>query len=165
MDFIFEQKKFEVRFAFFILFFLFGATHCAPVQHKKHVDIAAATLPLVQIWTYEAAAHGRNFHIDDLVLEFGRTSPDAIGQCFRQAGATSVVLISADYWKYASGPEKEIVVFHELGHCLLNYDHMNAVDSNGMPASIMNWQMFSGAYYNSNREQYLTQYFGHVRLY
>jgi len=54
----------------------------------------------------------------------------------------------------------ELLIYHELGHCSLNYmDHDDRMLSNGHPASIMNsYEMGSYEdleYYKNNREYYI----------
>lgn len=44
---------------------------------------------------------------------------------------TTQISVSESYWMTASEPEREELIFHELGHCLLGRDH----DDNVMPIS------------------------------
>ena len=44
---------------------------------------------------------------------------------------TTQISVSESYWMTASEPEREVLIFHELGHCLLGRGH----DDNVMPIS------------------------------
>ena len=65
------------------------------------------------------------------------TSPNVIGQCAHDPGTPTTVIIDKSYWDNASDLEKEFLVFHELGHCVLNRDHLDESDPFGNCISIM----------------------------
>lgn len=59
------------------------------------------------------------------------------GQCSYGGGHPSEIVIDAAFWNVASDLLKEMVVFHELGHCYLYRGHEEGVFSNGTCQSIM----------------------------
>lgn len=62
-----------------------------------------------------------------------------------------------DYWEnYLDDGEKWEVIFHELGHCDLNRDHVNALNA-GVPISIMYPYVFS--LYSTTIAGYVTELF------
>lgn len=71
------------------------------------------------------------------------------------------VTIDFPFWQNSGFFSKEMVVFHELGHCILSRDHSEALTGNGFCASIMR----SGTgncrtlYNGQNREYYLDELF------
>jgi hypothetical protein len=65
------------------------------------------------------------------------TQPNVIGQCAHSDSKPNTVIIDKIYWSTASDLEKEFVVFHELGHCVLNREHLDDADSQGNCISIM----------------------------
>jgi hypothetical protein len=69
------------------------------------------------------------------------------------------MIINQQWWTYADHVEREMVVFHELGHCALYRDHLNDEKIGGDPVSLMNWTIFSESTYNENREYYLRELF------
>ncbi len=85
-----------------------------------------------------------------------------VGQCAYNTNSPRRVTIDVSYWRTASDLEKELIVFHELGHCYLERDHLDARVGNGACQSIM----YSGLggcrfRYNSiNRSGYLDELFG-----
>lgn len=61
------------------------------------------------------------------------------------------VYINKDYWKTASRMNKRLLMFHELGHCLMFKSHDDRIDLAGEPISIMNSALINTSkmtYYN-----------------
>jgi len=65
------------------------------------------------------------------------TTPNVIGQCAHDPNEPSTVIIDRSYWNIATDLEREFLVFHELGHCVLNRDHLDEADNQGNCISIM----------------------------
>ena len=65
------------------------------------------------------------------------TQPGVIGQCAHSETKPNTVIIDQIYWNTATDLEKEFVVFHELGHCVLNREHLDEADNQGNCVSIM----------------------------
>ncbi len=64
-------------------------------------------------------------------------TPGILGQCVRGLSDPNQIHIDRAYWLEADDLQKEFVVFHELGHCILNKDHENTAGANGNCISIM----------------------------
>ena len=65
------------------------------------------------------------------------TQAGVIGQCAHSETKPNTVIIDQIYWNSATDLEKEFVVFHELGHCVLNREHLDEADNQGNCVSIM----------------------------
>ena len=71
------------------------------------------------------------------------------------------IVVDSDFWNNTSFFGREMVVFHELGHCILGRDHTEATTRNGFCASIMR----SGTgncrtlYNAQNRDYYVNELF------
>lgn len=85
--------------------------------------------------TFKGEAKKRKIELDkvrlkELVIKFGFDLNDynTLGECNPN---TFQVEISESYWVSASLPERETLLFHELGHCLLGRSH----DDGLMPIS------------------------------
>lgn len=71
------------------------------------------------------------------------------------------IVIDRSFWNESNDNWREYVVYHELGHCFLERDHLDASYPNGTCVSIM----YSGTggcsevYGTSNREDYLDELF------
>ena len=74
---------------------------------------------------FEALYHGS---IGDVPIQFGTTTgTDVIGDCmiWNVSGVKyREIKISEAYWNAISNSSREALLFHELGHCVLNRDHV-----------------------------------------
>lgn len=85
----------------------------------------------------------------------------ALGQCQKYANGSREVRVDLAFWEKAGNMEREFVVFHELGHCFLDRDHLDEANAAGNCISIMNSGKTQCKFnYNSrNREAYLDELF------
>lgn len=61
------------------------------------------------------------------------------------------VTIDSDYWAIAGDKERLLLVFHELGHCVLQHGHDKDLDpTTGCPLSVMNPYLPTEWCYNNN---------------
>jgi hypothetical protein len=89
----------------------------------------------------EAQKRGIEVKAENLILKFGSTSEEICGQCSRvPKDGQRTIIINNDLicWKTAVVQNREALVFHELGHCILDRNHRDENLPNGTPASIMN---------------------------
>ncbi len=67
---------------------------------------------------------------NNLIIKFdGKPIPEdnKVAFCITQIGATPTIIINTGYWdSLRYDRDKEAVVFHELGHCVLRRDHVQA---------------------------------------
>jgi hypothetical protein len=120
--------------------------------------------PYFQIFADEALK--RNILVDynaERIEGLLQDIPDANvqGQCFRNEEKPKKVIIDVDYWANANEAEKEFIIFHELGHCFLNRDHLDSRNNDGTCVSIMHSN--PGACFfeltEDNRKDYLNELF------
>ncbi len=83
------------------------------------------------------------------------------GQCSYSSAHPNRIIIDKSYWERASIAYRELVVFHELGHCSLMRDHRDDSSPNGICQSIMNSGLSDCRllYNDQNREAYLDELF------
>lgn len=70
------------------------------------------------------------------------------------------IKIRRESWKEASQDSREQLIFHELGHCLLNRSHSDSFIRRGryvMPKSIMSTSRISDEVYKANRDYYKSE--------
>jgi hypothetical protein len=65
------------------------------------------------------------------------TEPNVIGQCAWSQNHQHSITLDRQYWSSANDMQREFVVFHELGHCVLGLQHIDDSDANGNCLSIM----------------------------
>lgn len=114
----------------------------------------------VQRFVQEAAAYNRNLpDLQYLHVVFVPSFSDVgfAATCTRHYKRPTIQ-ISKQYWYSKSDTEKEIIMFHELGHCLLYRDHNETV-LNSVPVSIMFPVQLYNIVYEPRREAYLYELF------
>ncbi len=111
----------------------------------RHLDLAAATQSV-------------NAEIRTLTSENGQK---VIGMCTAKAGDHTIT-VDKTYWSQATPLLREFLIFHELGHCVLQREHLDTKNTNGTCTSIMH----SGStncrniYSSATRKAYLDELFG-----
>ena len=59
-----------------------------------------------------------------------------LGVCVRNDDEPNRVAVDQEAWSTASQSIRELIVFHELGHCVLNREHLDD-EQDGVCVSIM----------------------------
>jgi len=118
---------------------------------------------------FEEEANKRNLSFADQVADteihlVEIISGGVLGQCVREEDDPNQIHLDRTYWEdeNTTDLQKEFVVFHELGHCILNRDHINTADNNGVCVSVMyngNSSMCNLSYTEDNREELLDELF------
>ncbi len=100
----------------------------APLQvyFDRFIDEAALRGLDVEYPTSQVDAHIGNI-----------TEPNVIGQCSRSESSQHAITIDQRYWRSANDLQREYLIFHELGHCVLGRDHTDDADTNDNCISIM----------------------------
>lgn len=113
------------------------------------------------------------YKIDDIVIVYGDTTatlPSAIGTCTSQKilnsdlrgqriKRTPIIKIKRNFWNKSDIPTRELLMFHELGHCILNRGH-RTVKGSTFPVSIMEPVIFSSFVYVKDYSYYISELFG-----
>ena len=132
----------------------------------KVYEVPALIQPYIDDFIAEAAKRGQNLVIDDLKVEFSTNlqNGDAAGLCTfaneNNAAKIQLDTTSSNWQNNASS--REALIFHELGHCILNRPHRDDILSNGNFASMMRAkgeQVFGGSLNNFKRDYYLDELF------
>jgi hypothetical protein len=82
-----------------------------------------------------------------------------VGTCMVWSNNNWDVTINKNYWDSIGYASRELLLFHELGHCLHHFPHRNGKLNDGMPASVMYPSMFSSDYYYSFIDYYMEELF------
>lgn len=133
-------------------------------SQKSYANVDAELWPHFQNFEIEAAR--RNISADLARAGIIGTIEDiredkVVGSCSYGGFARSHVYIDRNFWNRANYNSKEMIIFHELGHCFLFRDHLEGRLANGACISIMR----SGTsacrdnYNFSTRDYYLDELF------
>ncbi len=127
-----------------LLFTLLAGLSCQPKQpapEPAQYSVPADVEPYVQHFRDETQKRGQNPSTNNLIITFSKTTGnDICGQCLLETGKTPRIVLSTDAycWQNASDNERECLVFHELGHCLLKRGHRLSRFPNSAYVSLMN---------------------------
>jgi hypothetical protein len=113
----------------------------------------------------------------DIEVDFNELPFPNVGRCYyafyldgpqKDQRVNLNIEIDPIFWEEASQTEKEVLVFHELGHCVLNREHNESlISEQNIPKSIMypyifetEYEMYRNYYINElkNPETLLTDY-------
>jgi hypothetical protein len=97
-------------------------------------------LPYLETFLAEANSRGLEFERENLIIEFGTAAEEVCGQCLisKNGGQRKITIVQNSVcWEYRPAQTREALVFHELGHCLLERNHREDKLPNGAQASIM----------------------------
>lgn len=89
--------------------------------------------------------------VTNVIVEFGEVEHAA--RCDTKLFGTPRVTIRKDLWQYASPTSRELVVFHELGHCVLGKGHEEE------KVSVMNPVQPPDTIYEHHKEEMLAELF------
>ena len=80
-------------------------------------------------------ANSRGLNLDEIqgvTIQFADTSTippgGVVGQCSNASWGSSTVTIDAKYWAGCSDVAKKVLLYHELGHCVLSEGHTSDPD-------------------------------------
>lgn len=143
-------------------------TACAGVSYgfkynKPQFYVAPELIPYYEMFVQEGASRHRSVAPSKLLMffvpEFEKDF--VVGQC--QYGKIPTISILESFWETSTEAEKQQLILHELGHCVLKRDHKDAsvvIAGEYIPASIMSEWMLDDYYYNKFRSYYLEELFG-----
>lgn len=98
-----------------------------------------------------------------ITINFSTLPDQILGVCYKYDDGKRDVEIDLSYWKEIDDLTKEEIVFHELGHCVLNRDHDETLIetskySQRIPNSIMYPYAFGYTmFYEEFREHYINE--------
>ena len=150
------------------------------VFEEEEKEIAEPFYDLLNAFLDEAKHRGYDIYSDHLVMRFGEIdqSDRQIAICVTYISSNPVqeiakkrsdwrkvfgpgkapeVIVPLQNWDLLSATQREITIFHELGHCLLGLGHYD-----DKPA-IMNTYIMSSRYYRENREVLIDELFDSYR--
>lgn len=76
------------------------------------------------------------FRAEEVDIQFGKLDGKWGGSC-KPNGQTPTITIDSVKWKYIDSLEREVLVYHELAHCLLMRGHVNDVFAFGECKSLL----------------------------
>ena len=127
-------------------------------------DVNSEVEPYFRLFETEAAERGYVFNLEadgiGATVDFIKDGT-TVGQCQTSDQGNKRVFIDRAFWESFDHYEREFIVFHELGHCVLDRDHDDSVSSMNKCASIMQSGLgrCKNDYGPDTREEYLDELF------
>lgn len=154
------QTKIKIILAFFLLL-VFAFQAC---QKDNDSPIDEELLPYFNKFKAEAALRGYEVDYDAVGITASVTKiydNSIVGQCIHNTETPNRIAISKTYWNQIDTGKREFLIFHELGHCILNRTHLDSKDANGNCISIMHSAegVCIFLYNGSTRKEYLDELF------
>lgn len=152
-----------------LMFSTLLGTACGPMyQEVQGTGYPLTVAPYVSSFLSEAGARGRPIkfeYLKGLSISLGDAkkackSETAIGCCETFAGSNErIITVSEFFWSVNTDADRTEVLFHELGHCLLDYKHRDHKDEHKNPKSVMNSSAFSGKYFSDHYGEFMVELF------
>jgi len=150
----------------FILFFALGfATGCG--EDEPEFFIEEDLQDIFNTFAEEAASRGVVIDYESLNIMAQLRSigvnarAGTAGFCRSSENGSREVVVDRNFWNSAGPLQQELVVYHELGHCVLGLGHTDDLDDRGNCTSIMHSTVnFCEESFNSmTRSDYLDELF------
>lgn len=166
------MKLFQLFLTFCLLSTVYACQESEPLEPIIEESTFDRVDPLLQPYfeEFETQAAARGFSVD-LQAEgiIGKieelTEEHVAGQCTYGASIDNEVTIDQGFWNdYPQYYLREMVIFHELGHCYLNLDHREGAHANGTCLSIMRSGLEDcrDNYHAQTRDNYLDELFSNL---
>lgn len=142
-------------------------TACAPKEkaHEIFLQVDAPFIQFVNAFEQTAAAQGSSMNISDLIVSFGSTpTMTETGVCEWAENETPRITLNERIWANLAPEDRQEVMFHELGHCILRRIHQTSeIMAYGgavrIPESVMYPYRIQGSVYMDNQSQYDAELF------
>lgn len=146
------MKKQIVRVEMFVLMCLVLLAGCGK---ERKLGIAER-----YVLAFESASVGAGHpvKVDNLVVEFTPTGHN-FATCEERMFHTPKIIITQSHWNVASETQREIILFHELGHCVLGRNHFDLIKADGSPSSLMHSKAVLAHTYQRDRGSYVHELF------
>jgi len=102
--------------------------------------------------------------VTDLVMEFEtieqdpETTTTRLGVCYTRHNTTPRVIIGPETWVNMDETRRKLLIYHELGHCVLFRKHIE-----GTNTSIMNPILLSSAVFKKNEDYFINELFDETK--
>lgn len=87
--------------------------------------------------------------------------PNVVGVC-ETLHRYKAIRLDAEWWKVLGAHQREQLMFHELGHCVLGRGHDTELHPDGRPMSIMFPNLLKAHVYGEHRHEYIKELTEHT---
>jgi len=144
----------------------FSAPESETINIEAYQDVDQRLWTHFESFEIEAGKRGLFFDLNALNVtgEIVNISEENVAGTCQYGSHINHVTVDTDFWFRNNDLQREFVVFHELGHCVLKRDHLESSFNNGICTSMMHSGLTrcNVAYNNINREYYLDELFASI---
>lgn len=142
----------------FCLSFIILLTSCGSASHPRPPsDIAVEFQSYYYQFMQDMADYRKSVISRSVVIKFDKmTNKGSIAEC-HYSQPRHTIKVQKAYWNASSDTTKRIIMYHELGHCILYRGHNDEKDSLGRPLSIMYPKIIPASLFRVNKEYYLNE--------
>lgn len=119
-------------------------------------DVPAEIQPYITNFENYSKNYGLNIKVTNLVVNYNTSTSEVAGSCLDGQFITPTITLNTTYWNTTDSTLKEIIMFHELGHCVLGRVHRLDI-INGEPVSIMYPYILNDLVYQNSKDAYLKE--------
>ena len=106
---------------------LIAAISCAPA-HRHILEVDDAFRGYFVDFENDGASVGYTKQIDDLIIHFDSSASGIIaGNCQQGIDKTPTISVNPVSWPQMTNDEQQELIYHEMGHCVLNRGHKTAL--------------------------------------
>ncbi len=152
-----------IRLQTLILSCLLFLNSCTVVNMRsEHVYVDSQLADYVARFAAVAKTQNVSVNTDEVSIFFSTINMSVkngvtVGYCYREY-IRPTIIIDQRWFQLYNESKREVLLFHELGHCLLHRKHCD-VEDNHQPISLMTTYVADSDDYSSNREAYLKELF------
>lgn len=164
-----------MRIAFLLIFLPSCITIAELPTRKAYIDSRAKPYVDSFVKDYKAFAESHEQHnidpfkvrIEALTVNIEpmneiRDGKRVLGVCTYDAYGMPFIVLNESYWYYSTDSDREELLYHELGHCVLDQDHRDykvKLGNDTLIGSTMNSIKGVGATYKKYKAYYLNELF------
>lgn len=128
-------------------------------------DIQTELIPYFQTFRDQASEHGLtiDYQSANVTARIEQINEGSVaGTCSTNGHNIRDIIIDKAFWERSSNLIREMIIFHELGHCVLGRGHEEGAFENGICRSIMRSGLGNcrDAYNAENRDYFIEELFG-----
>jgi len=130
-------------------------TGCGEFIPVTQARIDPVLLPYIELYQLNKYAYKKTYEIKKIdAVFFSYSGLD--GLCKISNTGYRIIEINPEYWFNATENEREVLIYHEMGHCDLNLNHSETY-------SIMYPYGITGSTFGANKSYYLNLLFNEGR--
>jgi hypothetical protein len=114
-----------MRYVLLSLFLISCNNHSSSFSQQDPREIRGIDPAFTDQVTLFESLYGQS--VGDVSIGFSPLNGKVIGQCGKWSNGYRQIKVAPAYWEIAESRAKIGLILHELGHCVLNREHMNSM--------------------------------------